>query len=95
MQFPKGISVLTFVVLNGDKTVRSFRSTQGDLVKHLPVMKNGVPVIGPNVYREMTHKEIKEKHGLENEKAAKRLKAENYAQTLVSVCNTQGNTIGC
>lgn len=91
MKFPQGISVLAFVVLCGDKVVRKFRSTQGDLPKFF-VTKNGSPVIGPNVYRELTLKEIKERHGFTNEKTAKEFKSGFYAQTLVPVCNIQSAT---
>lgn len=55
--FPSGVSVLVFVVLDGMKAVKKFRSTAADLSKHFP-MKDGHLLIGPKVYREMTLDEI-------------------------------------
>ncbi len=50
---------LTLVLLKGGKVARKFivASTR-DLARHFP-MKNGKPCIGPNVYVELTHADLR------------------------------------
>jgi hypothetical protein len=82
--FPKGVSVVTLVVLGTDGNgkvvpVRKFRlaNSRHDLAR-FPLRADGTPVIGPRVYRERTKAEIK----------ADGLSGADYLATLVPLSNT-------
>lgn len=81
--FPKGVSVITVVVLGvkGGQvvTVNKFRlaKSQVDMEQRFPLRADGSPVIGPRVYRERTKAELK----------AAGLTGTEYLSTLVPLSN--------
>jgi hypothetical protein len=83
-------TTVTFVTLNSDPTTnkvgisRKVTTTKGDIGKHFP-MKDGQPVFGSRVFRELTYKEIVAKGLAENVKAAKKLRETHYLSTVEQV----------
>lgn len=70
--------VATFVVMvrtvSGKVVqVRKFKSTVGDLPKYFP-MRDGMPVVGPNTYRELTFKEMVAKGIAPDANAARKMR---------------------